>query len=1789
MSSPAPLEVEAEDSMEEDTNMLPTDKFTMPTRADEVVELWRGKLADGSMSPNDFQDHWRVTVPRIYSPQPNRTCLDWSFDEELGTSLLITPLEQLVWGGAGRGDAGPRAPALCGRVFKCGEPVYSCRECGMDNTCVLCVECFKVSAHRQHKYKICQSNGGGCCDCGDAEAWRRDAFCDKHKGPSEDSEAGTAGISPDVIERMKIVASVCLSYCFRLLTPDHAPGLPNDLRLKDAERDPLQILDQPDCYCTVLYNDETHTFEQVITTLTRVMKVSHRDSVELVSLIDREGRALVKCTSFQQADKLKADIEMFTSRHGPTLKVLVMHAHLVAHQTFAMKLLTWLQNFVAQEPALRLAVSQVALGQFEWPTAAGAAAWPAPTPAGGVAEGVMLNDWRMWKAARSAWHRLLIATTLMDYETKKTMAQLFTRNYGSMLKDFIRDDHDHSLSISSLSVQLFTTPTLAHRLVAQQDALFVVLNTFVSECSRRVNAKGRLEFDRNHVSSAFKRAQFVLYDVKYILSCVPSTFDDELRRGFLHGLTLMLSLLLMMQGMDEVVRQVGQHMEYEPEWESAFNLHVKLAHSITLALEWCGADRALTASAYRMVLRRLCDAEPTEPRERAELGNQSALVIPYDVSTRPVSIHRPLSRFAAGLHLLLDKHGLSYHSPEFSRPDKPKPTPEELIEPVLRTTAMIAGVHAGMWRRNGFALLNQLYFYHNVKCRAEMLDRDVLMLQIGASLIESNEFIIHVMNKLNLLEWAKPDFESKGIEEDALRHTISMLDEFLGLLITVVGSRYVPGVGEVTAEDRTKKEIIQMLCIKPMAHSELNRCLPEDQLHETGLEAVINEVATFSKPTGGANRGIYTLKPALYDQYEPFFYHYTREELSRSEEAQRTRRKQAGLPECCPPPQLPKLTPPFRLLANLLQCAASVTVLKTVLERALDLRAACFAETHVHKALHLMGYALRDEESGHYSFVSFAETAARAGLLPLLQQLASSPRVEAHRPLAHWLLNKIRSMLGHTEEGSGDADSMDTDQKDKPNEESAADAEKSRRAKLAAERRAKILAQMQAAQNKFICNNARLFASTDVARSEPERGAERARRAGRGGALGTWGGAAAQPPRVCIMCQEEATVDLNSEPLVLVAFCQYSSVLNRCRADGQGVTPAGWRAARLPAGRGAGPHVSSCGHALHAACWTKYLATVHDKENRRPYRLRQPAAFDVGKREYLCPLCERLCNTALPLLPPPAAPRAAPPPLDQQTYADSVHSLVNHQVTLEPVHQCTESCEEMHCTARARSVGAMSSDTEAEPEQTENTIYVSTQCRDLLPPEFLAHFELDEELPVYNENFKALIEDFTGILPGICEEEDGGAISALAALYRATAYSIISTETVLEAEKRPLLGDLPARHKDALHALVRIAAIIPSMWASPNQIAHHAITSLSALERTSPTTQTAFGTLVPLILAAPSLFGKTAGPARPANLAKQITLQVFRSTITRAMLATDVSSCNSEPMDDDEEYQPQVDLENLLTFMKELRKGDLDIEKLNPADVWEMIKRQCRGFLRACCLFFHFLSDVTPPTELTVLGGDSWEAMCGYLDLPTTFKELIDTPLARQKALQWSELSLDWFEGKIPLQVVLEPEEPPRLIPLPEDFSELMNAVSEFSCPNSDREDSKYPTMCLICGQILCSQSYCCQVEIRKSVRSGGGSEVVGAAVAHARTCGAGAGLFLRVRDCETLLLAAPARGATMPAPYLDSYGETDQGLRRGNPLHLCPERYAALRMLWLSHGLHERIARGLDTNMLVTTRWQTM
>lgn len=444
------------------------------------------------------------------------------------------------------------------------------------------------------------------------------------------------------------------------------------------------------------------------------------------------------------------------------------------------------------------------------------------------------------------------------------------------------------------------------------------MHTFYSESIEKYVKKKTLQFARNTGNlNVFKRAAYILYDIKYILSFKPDVWTDDLRKNFLHGVQLLIKLLREMQGMDSVFRQTGQHMEYEPEWESAFNLHIKLAPVISLVLDWCSSDRVVLIKVYRMVLAALNETDFIVSQtitEVKELADHSALCLMYDVTAKPVSIHLPLSRFFAGLYLQLEKFSLTFDTISTSMT---KPTPEQIIEPVLCTLTMVGQVHAGMWRRNGYSLLNQLYFYRNVKCRAEMLDRDIVALQIGASLIESNEFLIHVINKFNLINWLAADYEATSLqnpEEDSIRQVINMVDEMLELIIVIVGERHVPGVGMVTEEDKIKKEIIQYLCIKPYSHSELSRTLPDVQ-HDEDIEDIIDSVAVFKKPTQSDKMGVYELKPQYFEDYNMYFYHYTKEEKSKSEEEQRKRRKAKKELVCCPPPKLPQLTPLFRYLS----------------------------------------------------------------------------------------------------------------------------------------------------------------------------------------------------------------------------------------------------------------------------------------------------------------------------------------------------------------------------------------------------------------------------------------------------------------------------------------------------------------------------------------------------------------------------------------------------------------------------------------------------------------------------------------------------------------------------------------------------------------------------------------------------------------------------------------------------------------------------------------------------------
>ncbi|XP_059463127.1 E3 ubiquitin-protein ligase PRT6 isoform X2 [Corylus avellana] len=73
---------------------------------------------------------------------------------------------------------------VCGAVWGNNDVAYRCRTCEHDPTCAICVPCFQNGNHKHHDYSIIYT-GGGCCDCGDITAWKREGFCSKHKGAEQ--------------------------------------------------------------------------------------------------------------------------------------------------------------------------------------------------------------------------------------------------------------------------------------------------------------------------------------------------------------------------------------------------------------------------------------------------------------------------------------------------------------------------------------------------------------------------------------------------------------------------------------------------------------------------------------------------------------------------------------------------------------------------------------------------------------------------------------------------------------------------------------------------------------------------------------------------------------------------------------------------------------------------------------------------------------------------------------------------------------------------------------------------------------------------------------------------------------------------------------------------------------------------------------------------------------------------------------------------------------------------------------------------------------------------------------------------------------------------------------------------------------------------------------------------------------------------------------------------------------------------------------------------------------------
>uniref|UniRef100_A0A4W6FBI0 E3 ubiquitin-protein ligase n=1 Tax=Lates calcarifer TaxID=8187 RepID=A0A4W6FBI0_LATCA len=1535
-------------------------------------------------------------------------------EEELTQSRLLHPLECFLFGedpqeGLEKLKHSSTSSQLCGRVFKEGETVYSCRDCAIDPTCVLCMDCFQDSVHKSHRYKMHASSGGGFCDCGDVEAWKIGPCCSKHDP------------GPELYERAEKLFRVLLRYVTDFLVWEETFELPAELQPRYGPTD---------AYYCVLYNDEHHSYDHVIYTLQRSVNCDQTEAQT------HTGRRAVKRGTFLSCQDAKDLIRHISLQ---PLRVEILHAAVMAHQTFALRLGAWFQKIISYSVGFRQAFCQVALEpntDRDHPC---------------LISTLMLHDARMYKGARKIVHELIFCSMLMETEFKRLFAIEFTKHYKQLQKDFINDDHERSISITALSVQIFTVPTLARQLIEEGNVIKVVVDTVMELLHEHLDETNRFYF-QGYNSDKFSRIQVIFHDLRWI---------TDLRRQFLEGFKVFLGLLKCMQGMEEVKRQFGQHIAVEPEWEAGFSLQIQLRHILAMFQDWCSSDDEILLLAFKECHEILmqCNNQPFH-REATDyyMCKNILHVRPYKVSQEPVSIHLPISRLLAGLYVLIAYVFFSLLQESYDY--------TQLAEYPLRCVVLAAQVSAEMWRRNGLSLVSQVYYYQDVKCRDEMYDKDILMLQVGAaSKMDPNHFLMLILLRFELFDFFNGNCSSKD-------QWNRLTEEMLYLLIVIVGERYVPGISQVTKEDVTMREVIHLLCIEPMAHSSLVKGLPENESHETGLETVIAKVATFKKP-GVSGHGLYEVKKERLVEFNPFFYHYSRSQHSKAEESQKKRRTQEGNDKALRPPVPPAFCPGFSNIVRLLCCDIIIHILRRVLLRAAEDRATLWTEAMIQRALHLIGQALLEEktqlEDSSVEEVTFDfSLKARIGseqsksVFLLLSKIKALPSLEAQKDMVKWVLQVGYFCHIHIYIYIYICVCVAQD-KEK--------AERKRKAEAAKLHRQKIMAQMSAMQKNFIESNKMLYENMPDSgmQGEPVATTESCAMEQRELCVAIGPHRGSTPPErevlTCILCQEEQEVVAQAPAMVLTACVQRSTVLTQWSGTSYPLF--------MPPELAVGTHTGSCGHVMHATCWQKYFEAV---QNTTRNRLHAELIIDLENGEYLCPLCKSLCNTVVPLI-----------PLEPLTFnygdGDTMALCGEGQPDFRSIlsYGFSDSIAEMLvvCATTVHRVG------------------LQTAPNELCP-----------RVPLMAWN--------------------------------TCAFTIQAIENILQEEDKSLFGSLQNRQLAGLKAIVQFSAS-QRLKSSQAVIQRH----FTDIKNTPSVLEVDFFHL--LVDLQPSAVSSAYNHLHILHL------------VTMA-------------------HMLQILLSSTGTNKKQYYYYFLNYS------VAERVKRGIEPFLRCAALFFNCLTGVHPPEELFVTSQGQMEALCSYLALPSNvfqlFQEHRDTvnPLLQR----WCGSSAITKALKGKTQTVRYPRRRNRLIDLPEDYSALLNQASHFQCPKSTDDERKHPTLCLFCGTMLCSQSSCCLSQLD--------GEDVGACTAHAATCGAGVGMFLRIRECEIVLMASKTRGSTYPAPYLDDYGETDPHLGRGNPLHLCPERYRKLNQLWQQHCILEEIARSLEVvNVMFAFEWQML
>ena len=178
------------------------------------------------------------------------------------------------------------------------------RNCALDETCVFCSRCFHATNHEGHDVTFSVNSGSGCsgcCDCGDPEAWKIPVHCAYHSPDASSPDSSEFEkiqyeeiIPHDLLDSIHTTISIVLDFMLDTLSasPEEMSPLSEAEVKEEAKRaaiyirDPINNVDEEKLFAVVLWNDEHHSFHEVIEQLQDATGCSKAEAKAIAERVD---------------------------------------------------------------------------------------------------------------------------------------------------------------------------------------------------------------------------------------------------------------------------------------------------------------------------------------------------------------------------------------------------------------------------------------------------------------------------------------------------------------------------------------------------------------------------------------------------------------------------------------------------------------------------------------------------------------------------------------------------------------------------------------------------------------------------------------------------------------------------------------------------------------------------------------------------------------------------------------------------------------------------------------------------------------------------------------------------------------------------------------------------------------------------------------------------------------------------------------------------------------------------------------------------------------------------------------------------------------------------------------------------------------------------------------------------------------------------------------------------------------------------------------------------------------